>query len=130
MWKGQRLVIGFTALTFLVASLMVLLRSTPSALNRTWKLIEYATYPTYAEEDLGFKSSGEEHVPKHVSIAIDKLYRELKRNGSILNDQVTTADPIIPNVFHYVRYCVANILFRSVLYCVLFKNLRNTLILH
>lgn len=54
--------------------------------------------------DLGFQSSGEKNVPEHVSSAIAKLYQDLMLNGSVVNDQITTAHPMIPNIFHYVRY--------------------------
>ncbi|XP_067946235.1 uncharacterized protein [Watersipora subatra] len=45
-----------------------------------------------------------EKVPAHVAQSISKLYHKLKANGSIINDLITTEYPVIPNVFHYVRF--------------------------
>ena len=38
------------------------------------------------------------------------MYKELKVQGALVNDLITTSDPIIPNVFHYVRYVVSQVI--------------------
>ena len=38
------------------------------------------------------------------------MYKELKDQGALVNDIITTSDPIIPNVFHYVRYVVSQVI--------------------
>ena len=53
---------------------------------------------------LAFKSPYKDEVPPHVTSAISKMYRELKANGSLINDVIHTKTPIIPNVFHFVRF--------------------------
>ena len=53
---------------------------------------------------LAFKSPYRDEVPEHVSTAIAKMYRELKSNGSIINDFMHTDHPVIPNIFHFVRF--------------------------
>jgi len=44
-----------------------------------------------------------EKVKPHVAKAISKMYHELKANGSIINDLISTEKPIIPNIYHFIR---------------------------
>ena len=39
-----------------------------------------------------------------MAVAVSKLYKQLKANGSIVNDDVTTKKPLIPNVYHFIRW--------------------------
>ncbi|KAF6036522.1 hypothetical protein EB796_005175 [Bugula neritina] len=32
------------------------------------------------------------------------MYHELKANGSIINDLISTEKPIIPNIYHFIRF--------------------------
>ena len=56
------------------------------------------------DELTSFRSPHEDKVPHNVTEAIYKLYKELKANGTIINDLLHTAKPIIPNIFHFVRF--------------------------
>ncbi|KAF6019007.1 hypothetical protein EB796_022683 [Bugula neritina] len=44
-----------------------------------------------------------EDVKPHVAKAISKMYHELKANGTIINDLISTKEPIIPNIYHFIR---------------------------
>ena len=48
---------------------------------------------------MSFRSPHEDNAPHNVTEAISELYRELKAN-----DLLHTAKPIIPNIFHFVRF--------------------------
>ena len=55
------------------------------------------------DELLAFNLTCGIEVPGHVINAVSKMYRELKMNGTIINDLTGTEHTVIPNIYHYVR---------------------------
>ena len=55
------------------------------------------------DELLAFNLTCGIQVPKHVINAVSKMYRELKMNGTIINDLIGTEHAVIPKIYHYVR---------------------------
>ena len=55
------------------------------------------------DELLAFNSTCGKEVPEHVINAVSKMYRELKMNGTIINDLIGTEHTVIPKIYHYVR---------------------------
>ena len=55
------------------------------------------------DELLAFNLTCGIEVPEHVTNAISKMYRELKMNGTIINDLIGTEHAVIPKIYHYVR---------------------------
>ena len=55
------------------------------------------------DELLAFNLTCGKEVPEHVINAVSKMYRELKTNGTIINDLIGTEHAVIPMIYHYVR---------------------------
>ena len=58
------------------------------------------------DELLAFNLTCGIEVPEHVTNAISKMYRELKMNGTIINDLIGTEHAVIPKIYHYVRWVI------------------------